>query len=168
MSYYNNNRRPDMEIYTDGACHGNGQRSASGGVGVYFGPGDSRNYSGSLSGSRQTNQRAELAAINQAVSQANESARSYNGRPTVVIKTDSQYSIDSLTKWHHNWDRNGWVNQAGNPVANQDLIQGTLNQIHGGNCDVRFEHVRGHSNNRGNNAAHNLATQGARNNNRRR
>ncbi|KAJ2057435.1 hypothetical protein GGI17_005644 [Coemansia sp. S146] len=165
MLYYsnnnnNNNRRSDMEIYTDSVCHGNGQRSASGGVGV--------NYSGSLSGSRQTNQRAELAAINQAVSQANESARGYNGRPTVVIKTDSQYSIGSLTKWHHSWDRNAWVNQAGNPVVNQGLIQGTLNQIHGSNCDVRFEHVRGHSNNRGNNAAHNLATQGARNNNRRR
>ncbi|KAJ2071476.1 hypothetical protein IW146_002616 [Coemansia sp. RSA 922] len=166
MSNYNG--RPDMEIYTDGACHSNGQRSASGGVGVYFGPGDSRNYSGSLSGSRQTNQRAELAAINQAVSQANESARGYNSRPTVVIKTDSQYSIDSLTKWNHTWDRNGWVNQAGNPVANQDLIQGTLNQIRGGNCDVRFEKVSGHSGNRGNDAAHNLATRGARNNNRRR
>ncbi|KAJ2814118.1 hypothetical protein H4S07_000104 [Coemansia furcata] len=133
-----------MEIYTDGACHGNGQRSAAGGVG--------------------TNQRAELAAINRAVLQANDSAHGYNGRPTVVIKTDSQYSIASLTKWHHNWNRNGWVNKAGNPVVNQDLIQGTLNEIRNGNCDVRFEHVRGHSNNQGNNAAHNLATKGARNN----
>ncbi|KAJ2731063.1 hypothetical protein IW152_004813 [Coemansia sp. BCRC 34962] len=98
-------------------------------------------YSGSLSGSRQTNQRAELAAINQAVYQANESARGSSSRPTVVIKTDSQYSIDSLTKWHHNRDRNGCVNQVGNPVANQDLIRGTLNQIMNGDCDVRFEHV---------------------------
>ncbi|KAJ2893068.1 hypothetical protein IWW38_002991 [Coemansia aciculifera] len=162
-NYYN---KPDMVVYTDGSCHGNGQRNATGGYGTYWGPNDSRNTSAPLTGSRQTNQRAELTAIREAVSQANESARHYGGgRPTVVVKTDSQYGIDSLTKYHHTWNRNGWQTQSGAPVANQDLIRGTLNDIRGGDCDVRFEHVRGHGNSAGNNAAHNLANAGARSNN---
>ncbi|KAJ2446319.1 hypothetical protein GGF42_005732 [Coemansia sp. RSA 2424] len=185
MSYYRNNQgrssqgrssnqgrsnqggsRPDMVVYTDGSCHGNGKSGASGGYGTYWGHNDSRNYSGSLEGSRQTNQRAELRAINHAVSQANESARSYGGeRPTVVVKTDSRYGMDSLTKYHHTWERNGWQTQSGAPVANQDLIRGTLDGIRNGNCDIRFEHVRGHAGDAGNTAAHHLANSGARNNN---
>ncbi|CBZ51457.1 putative ribonuclease H [Neospora caninum Liverpool] len=51
-------------IYTDGACRANGRgRQAKGGVGVFFGDGDPRNVSRRLAGQPQTNQRAELHAI---------------------------------------------------------------------------------------------------------
>ncbi|OJJ89423.1 RNA-DNA hybrid ribonuclease [Aspergillus glaucus CBS 516.65] len=52
-----------LRIYTDGSSLANGRAVASAGVGVYFGPGDSRNVSEPLKGNRQTNQRAELTAI---------------------------------------------------------------------------------------------------------
>ncbi|KAJ3009913.1 UNVERIFIED_CONTAM: Ribonuclease H1, partial [Siphonaria sp. JEL0065] len=49
-----------LTIYTDGACGGNGKRNARGGIGVFFGEGDTRNISEPLPGPVQTNNRAEL------------------------------------------------------------------------------------------------------------
>jgi ribonuclease HI len=46
--------------YTDGACSRNGQKGSAAGIGVYFGPNDPRNLSEPLTGTKQTNQRAEL------------------------------------------------------------------------------------------------------------
>lgn len=47
-------------VYTDGACPNNGGTAPKGGVGVFFGPRDSRNVSRPLEGPKQTNQRAEM------------------------------------------------------------------------------------------------------------
>lgn len=47
-------------VYTDGACPNNGYAASVGGVGVFFGPRDSRNVSRPLEGDKQTNQRAEM------------------------------------------------------------------------------------------------------------
>lgn len=47
-------------VWTDGSSINNGKPHARAGVGVYFGPDDSRNLSEPLEGSRQTNQRAEI------------------------------------------------------------------------------------------------------------
>ncbi|PYH75383.1 RnaseH-domain-containing protein [Aspergillus uvarum CBS 121591] len=77
-----------LRIYTDGSSLKNGRALASAGVGVYFGPGDSRNVSEPLQGSRQTNQRAELTAILRALEIAPR-------HRDVTIFTDSQYSIKS-------------------------------------------------------------------------
>ncbi|KFG63024.1 ribonuclease HI protein [Toxoplasma gondii RUB] len=53
-----------LYIYTDGACRSNGRgKEAKAGVGVFFGDGDPRNVSRRLTGQPQTNQRAELQAI---------------------------------------------------------------------------------------------------------
>ncbi|KAJ2446316.1 hypothetical protein GGF42_005729 [Coemansia sp. RSA 2424] len=152
----------DMVVYTDGACLDNGKSWASGGVGVYFGANDFRNYSGPLMGSMQTNQRAELDAIRQALLLASDSTRSYSHRPSVLICSDSQYSINCVTQWYKKWHRNGWLNSAGRPVVNCDLIQDILVLIQTGGCSVQFQHVPGHSNIAGNVAAHNLASAGAR------
>ena len=40
----------------------------------------------------------------------------------VVIKTDSSYLVNSVTKWIIEWRRNGRVNFNGYRVSNQDLI----------------------------------------------
>ena len=34
----------------------------------------------------------------------------------IVIFTDSEYSLNSLTKWYKNWENNGWLTSTGNPV----------------------------------------------------
>ncbi|KAJ2782423.1 Ribonuclease H1 [Coemansia javaensis] len=142
-------------VYTDGASSRNGQHGARAGVGVYFGEGDARNVSEPLAGPRQTNQRAELAAVQRAVRAADP------GVP-LDIRTDSSYSIKSLTEWAPRWERNGWTTASGAPVQNQDLIRGTLADIRARDAPVSLTYVPGHSGVAGNEAADRLAVAGAR------
>jgi len=105
----------------------------------------------------QTNQRAELAAI----------LRALEISPTnreVHIVTDSKYSIDCVTVWCKNWERNGWQTSVKQPVLNKDLIQGVLAKIRDREAvgsATRFLWVKGHSNDPGNEAADRLAVLGA-------
>ena len=50
------------EVYVDGACRGNGQPGARGGLGVHFPDLPSQDVSKELGGDRQTNQRAGIQA----------------------------------------------------------------------------------------------------------
>ena len=81
-------------IFTDGSCINNGKQNAFGGVGVYFGKKDRRNYSKPQL-EKPSNQKGELEAIAKAL----ELSKSNN----IIIYTDSQYSIKCINKWIHNW-----------------------------------------------------------------
>lgn len=41
----------------------------------------------------------------------------------VVIHSDSQYTINTQTKWYESWCRRGWMTQNKGEVKNKDLIQ---------------------------------------------
>ncbi|CAG8160583.1 unnamed protein product [Penicillium salamii] len=146
-----------LRIYTDGSSLRNGTPLASAGVGVYFGPGDSRNVSEPLKGSRQTNQRAELTAILRAIDIAPRHRH-------VTIVTDSRYAIDCVTVWFVNWRRNNWMTRDNKPVENKDLVESILVKIEERNdLKVRtvFEWVKGHNKDHGNEEADKLAVNGA-------
>ncbi|PIA12953.1 Rnase h protein 1.0, isoform c, confirmed by transcript evidence [Coemansia reversa NRRL 1564] len=154
----------EIVVYTDGASAGNGRRGAVAGVGVYFGENDPRNISEPLEGERQTNQRAELTAILRAIQSLSIDSSSSSTK-AIRICTDSMYSINCLTTWFRNWERNGWMGSTGKPVENQDIIQKILNlirlRINNAASPVRFLHVRGHAGVPGNEAADQLAVAGA-------
>lgn len=145
-------------VYTDGSSRSNGQAEASAGYGVYYGSGDSRNYSGKLKGDRQTNQRAELKAVDYALSNAQNSGRD------IHIMTDSQYTKNSLTTWGDRWDANGYKNAKGQPVVNRDLIESArskISDLQRRGINVTIDHVKGHAGHAGNEAADRLANAGA-------
>ncbi|GKZ32972.1 hypothetical protein AbraIFM66950_002676 [Aspergillus brasiliensis] len=147
-----------LRIYTDGSSLKNGQALAAAGVGVYFGPGDSRNVSEPLKGSRQTNQRAELTAILRALDIAPR-------HRDVTIFTDSQYAINCVTVWFTKWRRNNWMTAGNKPVDNKDLVESILSKIEERNelkVKTLFEWVKGHNSHPGNEAADRLAVSGAR------
>ncbi|KAJ2874987.1 hypothetical protein H4R27_006445 [Coemansia aciculifera] len=144
-------------VYTDGASSKNGKKGARAGVGVYFGAQDPRNISESLAGPRQTNQRAELMAVLRAI----ETVSASGSAKTLVICTDSMYTINCVNVWHFKWEKCGWVNSAGQQVNNQDLIRGILDRMKEYSGSVQFIHVRGHSGIHGNEQADQLAVQGA-------
>ena len=73
----------------------------------------------------------------------------------MLIKTDSKYSIDCITKWSANWERNGWKTSDGNDVKNIDLIK-PLNLLYNKDLFI-LEHVPGHSKIHGNEMADALA-----------
>lgn len=56
---------------------------------------------------------------------------------------DSQYVINSVTKWIAGWKANGWRKADKKPVVNVDLMQAIDKAITG--RKVSFEWVRGHS-----------------------
>jgi ribonuclease HI len=142
-----------LAVYTDGACSANGSSGARGGIGVYFGAGDVRNVSERLpDGRAHTNQRAELAAIVRALQ------ITVRERATVVVHTDSAYSIGCATEWLAGWKRNGWLNSKRQPVANQDLVRALDAAIEARCGPTLFRKVKGHSTDAGNNAADRLAT----------
>lgn len=141
-------------IWTDGSSRGNGQTGASAGYGVYFGPNDPRNVSARLPGPRQTNQRAELLAIIRALESVDEAER-------VVIKSDSQYSIDCFTTWHQAWSRNGWRNSKKQAVENKDLVQRGLALINSRSGKTKLVKVKAHIGTVGNEMADQLANEGA-------
>ncbi|KAJ5710529.1 Ribosomal protein L9/RNase H1 N-terminal [Penicillium malachiteum] len=148
-----------LRIYTDGSSLRNGTPLASAGVGVYFGPGDSsRNVSEPLKGARQTNQRAELTAILRAIDIAPR-------HRDVTIFTDSKYSIDCVTVWFVNWRRNNWMTKDKKPVENRDLVESILVKIEERQelkVKTLFQWIKGHANDPGNEAADQLAVNGAR------
>lgn len=61
----------------------------------------------------------------------------------LLIETDSQYTIKSLTEWLPGWKRNGWLNSAKKPVANKSAIM-EIDRLRQGR-DVVFQHVKGHA-----------------------
>lgn len=67
------------------------------------------------------------------------------------ILCDSQYVINSLTKWLPGWKRRGWKKADGKPVLNQDLLKQLDAALVG--RDVRFEWVKGHAGHAMNEAA---------------
>lgn len=99
-----------VEIYTDGACSGNPGPGGWGALMIYNG------VEKELSGgeAETTNNRMELMAAIRALEALKRSSK-------VALYTDSTYVRDGITKWIHNWKRNGWKNAAKKPVKNEDL-----------------------------------------------
>lgn len=73
----------------------------------------------------------------------------------VTLYTDSQYSINCVTKWLDGWKRRGWKTSSGGEIKNLHLIQ-ELSEL----CDyhiVEFVWVKGHNGDFGNEKADELA-----------
>ncbi|WP_424922836.1 RNase H family protein [Agromyces protaetiae] len=60
----------------------------------------------------------------------------------LLVLCDSQYVINTVTKWMAGWKRKGWKKADGKPVLNLELIQELDAAIVGRR--YRFEWVRGH------------------------
>ncbi|MEO6505879.1 MAG: RNase H family protein [Terrimesophilobacter sp.] len=69
----------------------------------------------------------------------------------LVILCDSQYVINSVTKWMRGWKAKGWRKSDGKPVMNLQLLQELDSALVGRR--YRFEWVKGHVGHRLNEAA---------------
>ena len=76
------------------------------------------------------------------------------------VLADSQYVINSVTKWMSGWKKRGWRKSDKSPVLNADLMQAIDEAISG--RKVSFEWVRGHSGHPLNEAADDKARAAAR------
>ena len=134
-------------IYTDGACSGN---PGPGGWGaVIF---DERQKQNNISGAVKdtTNNRMELMAPIMAL-------KKIKTKSDITIFTDSTYVKNGITEWIKKWEKNGWKNSNKKPVKNKDLWI-KLNDLCQKN-KITWKWVKGHSNNKYNTLADELATQ---------
>ena len=139
---------PPITIYTDGACSGN---PGPGGWGAWLQSGD---HEKELFGGEPetTNNRMELTAAIKAL-------EALKRKPsTVELYTDSVYVRDGITKWIHNWKKNGWRTAAKKPVKNDDLWKELDAQISQHN--ISWHWVKGHAGIEGNEKADELANRG--------
>jgi ribonuclease HI len=139
--------RPQVVIYTDGACKGNPGR---GGWGAWL---RTDGHEKELFGGEAltTNNRMELTAVIEALASLKRTC-------DIVLHTDSEYVCKGITEWIHGWKRRGWVTADRKPVKNADLWQrlDALRLLH--HIDWRW--VRGHAGDPGNERADALANRG--------
>ena len=136
--------KPYMDIFCDGACFNNGRRGARAGMGLYVkvNGADHTSVSEALERSEpQTNQRAELRALERALEFATEASGM-----TIRIFTDSEYSINCITKWAYEWRKNNWCRANHKVVQHQDVIA-NANALWDTLKDrTVIEHVKAHTN----------------------
>lgn len=121
-------------IYTDGACHGNGQDNSRGGYGIYAPNHPHLTQYGPLAsdGPRHTNQRAELEAIKQAL-------KKVPANVPLEIRTDSKYSMGCVGKWGDSWeDKNYQVDK-----KNLDLVKNIRDQVNSRLQPTKIVHLMG-------------------------
>lgn len=123
---------PHVELFTDGACKGN---PGPGGWGALLRMGSNEKE---LSGAENptTNNRMELMAAIKGLEALTRPCR-------VTLSTDSMYVKDGITKWVHNWRRNGWRTADKKPVKNAELWQALCAAVEP--HQITWKWVKGHA-----------------------
>jgi ribonuclease HI len=141
--------KPEVSIYTDGACSGN--PGPGGWAALLETKGKEKTISGGEA--RTTNNRMELKA-------AIEGLRALKKPCKVVIHSDSALLVNTFNKgWIDNWLKRDWRKADKKPVENQDLWKALLNAMKP--HDVKWVKVKGHADNEKNNLVDDLAVAAA-------
>ncbi|TNE73435.1 ribonuclease HI [bacterium] len=139
--------KPEVIIYTDGACSGN---PGPGGWAAYL---EFNGKSKTISGSDKetTNNRMEMMAVIKALQALK--------KPCLVnIHSDSALIINAFTQnWIGNWIRKGWKKADNKPVENKDLWEEMLSVME--KHQVKWTKVKGHSTDEKNNLVDKLAVE---------
>ncbi|KAI4195213.1 MAG: hypothetical protein LQ350_007335 [Teloschistes chrysophthalmus] len=151
--------RRSIIVGTDGACRDNGKPTAKAAYGVYFGKKSHQNHSYKIvRGGRPTSQRAELRAciealvtirnIKNAVACGRRDTESLHqvadDFPPVIIKSESAYLVEGMTKHINRWKGSGYLNAQGKPLVNGDYfmrIDQEIQSLQNLGIDVSFWRV---------------------------
>lgn len=151
-----NGEKP-LTIFTDGGAKNNGKKSCIAAWAVFFDdetgvisqPSLMRYNEAGRIFSEPSNQKAELYAIKSALEKALHICENKEIPivETIQIVTDSQYSIDCLTKWCKNWEKNGWRTYKGEKVKHDIIIKESLKSMEELKrfvSSVELKHVNSH------------------------
>ena len=135
-----------LEIYTDGACRGNPGVGGWGAILKY----DNKIKEINGFSKETTNNIMELSAVINALKELNRTC-------DIIITTDSNYVKDGITKWIHNWKKNGWKTANKKPVKNKELWLELDNLVT--QHQINWKWIKGHSGHPENERADQLANQ---------
>ena len=136
---------PPVDVYTDGSCEKNGASNAKAAYGVWFGSDDQRNSCGRVPGPAQSNQTAEVYAIEMA-------ARLADARAPLRILSDSKFATEGLTRHLQLWEDLGWTT-----VKHADSFKRAIAVIRDRQAPTVLKWVKGHAGILGNEGADRLA-----------
>jgi|TARA_B110000003_G_C16651924_1_gene534570 ribonuclease HI len=139
-----------IKVYTDGACKGNPGPGGWGALIIY--PSEEKEIYGG--DSLTTNNRMELKAVIMALKEID------LGNEITII-TDSSYVQKGISEWILKWKQNGWRSSNRKPVKNKDLWV-DLDDI-SSKFIIKWEWIKGHSGDPGNERADYLANKGCNN-----
>lgn len=140
----------DAIITTDGACSGNPGPGGWAWVEHISGARDSGGAA------HTTNNIMELTALIQALEHVPSNC-------DLLIRADSQYVINVMTKWAAGWRRKGWKKADGNPVANRELVEHLLSLYEEREGITQVEWVKGHAGDAANELVDSMAVRQSRN-----
>lgn len=144
--------KPEISIYTDGACANNPGKGGYGIVLIYKKENGVKIQKEISRGfNLTTNNRMELLAVIDALNSLKKPCK-------VKLYSDSKYVIDAINqKWLDGWQEKNWKLNTKNPVKNIDLWKKFLiaKQEH----DIEFIWVKGHASNEFNNLCDKLAVE---------
>lgn len=148
-------------VYTDGSC----SKGIKCGYGIHYPNGELKDVGRPFTHEPLTNQRAELYAIYKALRTITKNLEF----DTISLYSDSEYSINSVTKWIKAWKKNDWKTSDKRPVMNQDIIKQIDKILQKYPDRIKFTHVRAHTGKSdehsvGNDKADKLANAGAQKN----
>ena len=146
-----------MIIYTDGSCLGNGKSENSGGFGiVVLDNNENLLYTYNKRNENTTNNREEIRAI--LYSFLNYGVIPFFGYEEIpIIYSDSSYCVQTFNTWMFNWANNNWIKSDKKQPENLDLIKAYYDWYKKG-YRIDLRKVKGHSNNKWNQMADELAT----------
>lgn len=138
-----------VHVFTDGSCYNNSRKATkntAGGIGVFWGDDDYRNLTEPFYIKPITNNRAEIYAVIKAIEIFSISYDQKCAKVVLQINSDSQYLINTMTKWYQGWKRRGWKKADGKEPLNLDLLCHLDNLIekHKKCFTVTYNHVRAH------------------------
>ena len=145
--------KPEVILYTDGACKGN--PGPGGWAFVLQHPKSGKTLEHFGSEPDTTNNRMELLAVIEGLKTLS--------KPSIVeLVSDSKYVLQGIEDWMPKWKQNGWRRKEGKsfkPVKNLDLWQelDRLTSLH----ELTFRYIPGHSGHPFNEWCDTLASQAA-------
>ena len=125
-------KKPEVIVYTDGACSGNPGPGGWGAILIWNGK------EKELSGGdpQTTNNRMEMKAVIEAFNALNKPCK-------VSIHSDSALIINAMTKgWIENWQKKSWRKADKKPVENKELWEQMLEAMKP--HDVKWVKVKAH------------------------
>lgn len=126
-------KKPEVTVYTDGACSGNPGPGGWGAVLIWNGK--EKELSGGEA--QTTNNRMEMRAVIEALRALKKPCR-------VSIHSDSALIINAMTQgWIENWQKRGWKKADKKPVENKKLWEEMLKAVEP--HEVHWVKVKGHA-----------------------
>lgn len=139
----------DMILATDGACSGNP------GPGGWAWVEQMAGTHASGGAAQTTNNIMELTALIEALTYAGSEAN-------ILIRSDSQYSLNVMTQWAQGWRKRGWRKADKKPVANLELVKRLLELYENRTGRTDVEWVKGHAGDEANELCDSLAVEQSR------